>query len=109
MYSKRHAEILFRQHKLSEDKWAIRGLHRLTLKALNEIVEHHSRYGFKIAISFWPPGADETYPGVNFPISSQQLALEYYDENTPKIDRNIPSETVSPKNRRDFLRENGVR
>jgi len=86
MYSKRHAEILFRQYKLSEDKWAIRSLHRLTLKALNEIVEHHSRYGFKIAISFWPPGADETHLGVSFPISSHQLALEYYDESTLKID-----------------------
>ena len=109
MYSKKHAEILFRQCKLDGNEWAIRGLPRYTLKGFIQLIELFESRGFEAAICFWPPGADETYPPVGFPISNEQLALEYYGEIVPKIGENITTEEAPPKNRRNFLRENTSR
>ena len=91
-FSKYHAELFFKQRRMSKKKWAIRGLPRYVLRAFIIQLE-----GFEIrqklfdeigkgaVLMYLPPDAKQSDYFWSIPITRKQLMSQYYGENIPSI------------------------
>ncbi len=90
MFSKYHAERVFRDAELDSKQWAIRGLPRFALRAFLVTLEaYETRMNCRAMLLFLPPGALPDAPFVGIPVSREELIREYYGAHIPSVEEAV--------------------
>lgn len=90
MFSKYHAERVFREAELDPARWAVRGLPRFALRAFLLTLElYEKRMNTGALLLFLPPGAEPDAPFVGIYASREDLIREYYGEPLSSIEEAV--------------------
>lgn len=87
MFSRPHAERVFREARLDAKRWAIRGLPRFAFRAFLITLEFYEKMrNIGAVILFLPPGAEPDAPFVGLHASREDLIQDYYGEPIASIE-----------------------
>lgn len=84
-FSKYHAQMLFRESHLTNDRWCIRGLPRHALRAFILMLDLFKLQSVEPMIMFRPPGDISELGYAGFVTDRDLLAKEYYYDDVPKV------------------------
>lgn len=82
-FSKYHADMLFREKRLSEKEWCVRGLPHYALRAFILMLELFQRRGIEPMLMFRPPGDVSEFGYAGFVTDAELLKREYYCGKIP--------------------------
>jgi len=82
-YSKKHAEIAFKEAGLDPKKWGVRGMPQYVFRAFLLQLEWFEGKGAGAAVLFAPPGALKNKPFISLPASRKDLIDEYFHGKIP--------------------------
>jgi len=84
-YSHEHARRAFKEGKLDDNRWCVRGMPQYIFRAFLIQLEWAEMRGYGAAIWFSPPGALKDKTFITLPASREDLIAEYYKGKIPSI------------------------
>jgi len=96
MFSKYHAERVFREASLNPKQWAVRGLPRFALRAFLITLElYEKKMNTGAQLLFLPPGAKSDAQFIGIEVSRADLVREYYGEPIPSVEESVDQQATS--------------